>query len=55
VTDDELRDWVMRRYGAAEIANDPVLARRLYEDVQTVERDGDFPSEDDIPFDRFTE
>lgn len=54
-SDDEIRTWVMERYGAEEIAREPELARRLYEDVQTVEREGDFPLDDNIPYDGFVE
>jgi hypothetical protein len=49
----ELRGWTLARYGSGIIADDVELARLLHEDVATVERDGDFPAVDDLPFDAF--
>jgi hypothetical protein len=46
MADAELREWALARYGSTEIANDPVLAQRLHEDVETIERVGHFPAED---------
>ena len=49
----ELRAWALARYGSATIADDLELAQLLNEDVAMVERDGDFPRDDDLPFDGF--
>jgi hypothetical protein len=53
MNEQELREWTLARYGSATIADDLELARLLREDVATVERDGDFPLDDDLPFDAF--
>lgn len=54
MNEQELRQWALARYGSGTIADDLELARLLQEDVATVERDGDFPADDDLPFDAFT-
>jgi hypothetical protein len=53
MNDQELREWALARYGSATIADDLELARLLHDDVATVDRTGDFPADDDLPFDAF--
>lgn len=52
-TDAELHDWALARYGSEEIAGQIEIVRQLFEDVQTIERRGDLPADDEIPYDDF--
>lgn len=53
LTEQELREWVLDRYGSASLADDLEMARQLHDDAQTVASNGDLPRDDEIPFDQF--
>jgi hypothetical protein len=53
MNEQELREWALSRYGSTAIADDLELVQLLYEDVATIERSGDLPADDDLPFAAF--